>query len=75
MQDNIEIFNRETVSDLDLNTYQSSLKDIGKELKFFVESINHILINLKDDDPRKDYLKASKAGLFKEVKKKKRSKK
>ena len=68
VKDNIKIFNSETVSDLDLNTYQSSLKDIRKELKFFVESINDILINLKDDDPRKDDLKASKAELFKEVK-------
>ena len=68
MKDNIEIFNSETVSDLDLNTYQSSLKDIGKELKVFVESINDILIDLKDDDPRKDDLKSSKAELFKEVK-------
>ena len=68
MKDSIEILNSETVSDLDLNTYQSSLKDIGKELKVFVESINDILIDLKDDDPRKDYLKASKAELFKEVK-------
>ena len=68
VEDSIEIFNSKTVSDLDLNTYQSSLKDIGKELKVFVESINDILINLKDDDPRKDDLKASRAELFKEVK-------
>ena len=68
VKDNIKIFNSETVSDLDLNTYQSSLKDIGKELKVFVESINDILIDLEDDDPRKDDLKASKTELFKEVK-------
>ena len=51
VKDDIEIFNSETVSDLDLNTYQSSLKDIRKELKVFVESINDILIDLEDDDP------------------------
>ena len=33
VKDSIKIFNSETVSDLDLNTYQSCLKDIGKELK------------------------------------------
>ena len=68
VKDSIETFNSKTVSDLDLNTYQSSLKDIGKELKVFVESINDILIDLKDDDPRKDDLKASKTELLKEVK-------
>ena len=68
VKDNIEIFNSETVSDLNFNTYLSSLKYIGKELKFFVESITNILIDLKDNDLRKDDLKASKAELFKEVK-------
>ena len=68
VKDSIETFNSKTVSDLDLNTYQSSLKDIGKELKVFVENINDILVDLEDDDPRKDDLKASKAKLFKEVK-------
>ena len=60
VNDSIERFNSKAVSDLDLNTYQSSLKDIKKELKVFVDNINDILVDLEDDDPRKDDLKLEK---------------
>ena len=69
VNDSIERFNSKAVSDLDLNTYQSSLKDIKKELKVFVDNINDILVDLKDNDTRKDGLKARKVELLKEVRK------
>ena len=52
----IKRFNSKTVSDLDLNSYQSSLKNIKKKLEVFEENVNKILVVLEDDDPRKDDL-------------------
>ena len=71
VKENIEIFNSETVSDLDLNTYQSSLQNIGKKLKVFVDNINDILVDLEDNDPRKDDLEARLLELSSEVMKNK----
>ena len=58
-------------SDLDLNIYQSSLQNIGKKLKVFVDNINDILVDLEDNDPRIDGLEARKVELPKEVRKNK----
>ena len=69
VNDSIERFNSKAVSDLDLNTYQSSLQNIGKELKVFVDNINDILVDLEDDDPRKDDLETQKVELSGEVRK------
>ena len=52
----VAIFNSKIVSYLDLNRYQLGLQNIGKELKVFKDNINDILVDLKDDDPRKDDL-------------------
>ena len=67
MKDNIKIFNSETVSDLDLNTYQSSLQNIGKKLKVFEDNINVILVNLEEDYPRNNDLDIKKVELSDEV--------
>ena len=67
LNDSIKRFNSKAVSDLDLSTYQSSLKDIKKELKVFVDNINDILVDLEGNDPRKDGLEAKKVEHFNEV--------
>ena len=41
------------MSDLDLNSYQSSLQNIVKKLEVFEENIDDILVDLEDNDPIK----------------------
>ena len=49
----IKRFNSKTVSDLDLNTYQSSLQNITKKLEALEDNIDDILVDLEDEDPRR----------------------
>ena len=67
VKNSIERFNSKTVSDSDLDSYQSSLKNIEKRLEVFDESVNDILVDLEDDDPRKDDLEARLVELSDEV--------
>ena len=65
----IKRFNSKTVSKLDLKSYQSSLKNIKKKLEVFEGNADRILVVVKDDDPRKDYLETRRDELSEEVKK------
>ena len=58
VKNSIKRLNSKAVSDLDLNTHQSSLQNIGKKLEVFEDNINDILVDLEDNDPRKDGLEA-----------------
>ena len=51
-----------------LDSYKSSLQNIEKKLEAFEENVNDILINLEDNDPRKDDLEARRVELSNEVK-------
>ena len=66
VKNSITRFNSKAVLDLDLNIYQSSLQNIGKKLEVFVDNINDILVDLEDNDPRIDGLKARKVELSNE---------
>ena len=55
------------MSDLDLDSYLSSLKNIERKLKVFVDKINDILRDLEDNDPRKNYLEDRLLELSSEV--------
>ena len=67
VKNSIERFNSKIVSDSDLDRYQSSLKNIEKRLEVFDESVTDILVDLEDDDPRKDDLEARLVELSDEV--------
>ena len=71
VKDSIRKFNSKTVSDLDFNTYQSSLQNIGRKLEVLEGNINDILVDLEDDDPRKDDLETQKFELSDKVRKNK----
>ena len=58
VNDSIKRFNSKAASDLDLYIYQSSLQNIGKKLKVFVDNINDILRDLEDNGPRRNNLEA-----------------
>ena len=59
------------MSDSDLDSYQSSLKNIEKKLEVFVDNINDILVDLEDNDPRKNDLEDRLLKLSSEVMKNK----
>ena len=67
VKNSIERFNSKTVSDSDLDSYQSSLKNIEKKLEVFVDNINDILRDLEDNDPRRNDLEARLLELSCEV--------
>ena len=67
VKNSIERFNSKTVSDSDLDSYQSSLKNIEKKLEVFVDNINDILRDLEDNDPRRNDLEARLLKLSCEV--------
>ena len=46
----IKGFNSKLVSDLDINTYQSSLQNIEKKLETLENTTDVILVNLEDED-------------------------
>ena len=69
VKQSIRRFNSKTVSDLDLNSYHSSLQNIERKLEVFEENVNDILVDLEDDDPRMDDLDARQVELSDEVKK------
>ena len=68
VKQSITRFNSGTVSDAVLDSYKSSLQNIKKKLEAFEENVTDILIDLEDDDPRKDYLKVKHVELSDEVK-------
>ena len=67
VKNSIDRFNSKTVSDSDLDSYQSSLKNIEKKLEVFVDNINDILKDPKDNDPRRNDLEARLLKLSCEV--------
>ena len=71
VKNSIERFNSKTVSDLDLDSYLSSLKNIERKLGAFEENVNDVLVDLEDDDSRKDDLEARNVELSNEVRKNK----
>ena len=68
VKNSIARFNSGTVSAAVLDSYKTSLQNIEKKLEAFEENVTDILINLEDDDPRKDDLKAKRVKLYNEVK-------
>ena len=68
VKQSITRFNSGTVSDVVLDSYKSSLQNIEKKLEAFEENVNDILVDLEDDDPRKDTLEIRHVELSNEVK-------
>ena len=68
VKQSIARFNSRTVSDAALDSYKTSLQNIKKKLEAFEVNVNDILIDLEDDDPRKDDLEARCVELSNEVK-------
>ena len=68
VKQSITRFNSGTVSDVVLDSYKSSLQNIEKKLEAFEENVNNILVDLEDDDPRKDALEIRRVELSNEVK-------
>ena len=51
-----------------LDSYKTGLQNIKNKLEAFDKNVTDILINLDDDDPRKDDLEAKRVELSDEVK-------
>ena len=68
VQNRIARFNSGVVSAAVLGSYKTSLQNIEKKLEAFEENVTDILIDLEDDDPRKDDIEAKHDELSDEVK-------
>ena len=68
IKNSIARLNISIVSAAVLDSYKTSLQNIEKKLEAFEENVTDILIDLEDDDPRKDDLEAKWVKLSNEVK-------